>query len=191
MFNERNASDSALPWFALRVRSRAEPLVGTALTGSGFEVFVPTYLECRRYASCVKKVDAALFPGYLFCRLDVNNRLPVLITRGVEHIVSCGGIPQPIPDPEIAAIRTVVDSHIRALPWPYLQAGNPVRIEFGPLAGLEGLVVYEKSRERLVLSVPLLQRSVAVEIERSWVRPIASTSKPVPSVPFRPASATA
>jgi len=150
--------------------------VGTALTGRGYEIFLPTYLECRRYSSCVKKVHAALFPGYLFCRLDVNRRLPALSTSGVLHIVSCAGVPQPIEEPEIAAIRTVVDSQLPAMPWPYLKAGNPVRIEFGPLTGLEGLVVTEKSRERLVLSVHLLQRSVSVEIERSWVRPMAASA---------------
>lgn len=165
-----------MPWFALRVRSRAEQLVGTALSGKGYEIFLPTYLECRRYSSCVKKVDAALFPGYLFCRVDVNRRLPVLSTSGVEHIVSTAGVPQPIEDSEIAAIRTVVGSRLATVPWPYLKVGSPVRIEFGPLVGLEGLVVSEKSRERLVLSVHLLQRSVAVEIERSWVRPLAPTT---------------
>ena len=170
---EHDSHSSSLPWFAIRVRSRAEQLAGTALSGRGYEVFVPTYLECRRYSSCVKKVDAALFPGYLFCRLDVNRRLPVLSTAGVEHIVSIAGVPQPIEDCEIAAIRTVVESKFATVPWPYLGAGNAVRIEFGPLAGIEGLVVSEKSRERLVLSVHLLQRSVAVEIERSWVRPLA------------------
>jgi transcription antitermination factor NusG len=172
MSGERTPSDRSLPWFALRVRSRAEQLVGTALSGRGYEIFLPTYLECRRYASCVKKVDAALFPGYLFCRLDVNHRLPVLSASGVEHIVSIAGVPHPIEDTEIAAIRTVVESNLSAVPWPYLKVGNPVRIEFGPLVGLEGLVVVEKSRQRLVLSVHLLQRSVSVEIERSWVRPL-------------------
>ncbi len=173
MPGEHDSRTDSLPWFAIRVRSRAEQLTGTALSGKGYEVFLPTYLECRRYSSCVKKVDAALFPGYLFCRLDVNRRLPVLSSAGVEHIVSLGGVPQPIEDSEIAAIRTVIESKLSTVPWPYLKAGNPVRIEFGPLAGLEGLVVSEKSGERLVLSVHLLQRSVAVEIERSWVRPLA------------------
>jgi transcription antitermination factor NusG len=183
---ERVLGDPSLPWFALRVRSRAEQFVGTALSGKGYEVFLPSYLECRRYSSCVKKVDAALFPGYLFCRLDVNRRLPVLSTCGVEHVVSIAGVPHPIEDTEIAAIRRVVESKLATVPWPYLKVGNPVRIEFGPLAGLEGLVVLEKSRDRLVLSVHLLQRSVAVEIDRSWVRPLAPAAAchaAVPDVP--------
>ena len=83
-------------------------------------------------------------------------------------------MPEPIAETEIAAIRTVVESELPAVPWPYLKTGNLVRIEFGPLAGLEGLVVTEKSRQRLVLSVHLLQRSVSVEIDRSWVRPLAA-----------------
>ena len=174
MPGEPIASGTPLPWFAIRVRARAEQLVGTALSGRGYEIFLPTYLEVRRYASCVKKIDAALFTGYLFCRLNVNRRLPVLSTSGVLHIVSCGGVPEPIAETEIAAIRTVVESELPAVPWPYLKTGNLVRIEFGPLAGLEGLVVTEKSRQRLVLSVHLLQRSVSVEIDRSWVRPLAA-----------------
>jgi transcription antitermination factor NusG len=176
MSGEPILHDGSFPWFALRVRSRAEQLVGTSLIGKGYEIFLPTYLECRRYSSCVKKVDAALFPGYLFCRLDVNHRLPVLSTTGVEHIVACAGVPHPIEESEIAAIRTVVGSQLPAMPWPYLRVGNAVRIEFGPLKGLEGLVVTEKSRQRLVLSVHLLQRSVSVEIERTWVRPLAAAA---------------
>jgi|SRR5271157_834772 len=186
MSGERIPGDGSLPWFAIRVRSRAEQLVGTALSGKGYEIFLPTYLECRRYSSCVKKVDAALFPGYLFCRLDVNRRLPVLSTTGVEHIVSTAGAPHPIEESEIAAIRTVIESRLATVPWPYLKVGTPVRIEFGPLAGLEGLVVTEKSRQRLVLSVHLLQRSVAVEIERSWVRPLAPAAARRAAVPGAP-----
>jgi transcription antitermination factor NusG len=186
MVGEHILNDGSFPWFALRVRSRAEQLVGTALSGRGYEIFLPTYLECRRYSSCVKKVNAALFPGYLFCRLDVNRRLPVLSTSGVEHIVSTGGVPQPLEDSEIAAVRTLVESRLSAVPWPYLKAGNPVRIEYGPLAGIEGLVVSEKSRERLVLSVHLLQRSVAVEIERAWVRSLAPVAARHAAAPVSP-----
>jgi transcription antitermination factor NusG len=107
--------------------------------------------------------------------------MPVLSTSGVEHIVSCGGAPQPIADREIAAIRAVVDAHLPTLPCPYLPTGTAVRIEFGPLAGIEGIVVVEKSGERLILSVHLLQRSVAVEMERSWVRPLVSGLPPLPA----------
>jgi len=148
--------------------------VASAVASKGYEVFVPTYLDIRKYASCVKKIDAALFPGYLFCRLNVNNRLPLLTTPGVHHIVSLGGVPCAIDEAEIAAIRLVVDSKLPATPWPYLTTGHHARIESGPFAGLEGIVIQLKGRERLVLSVNLLQRSVAVEIDRSWVRPLGA-----------------
>jgi len=177
--------DGILPWFALKVRSRAEELVGKAIETKGYEVFVPTYLECRRYASCVKKVNAALFPGYLFCRLDVNNRLPLLKTPWVHQIVSLSGVPCPLDEAEVAAIRLVVDSKLPAIPWPYLTIGNRARIESGPFAGLEGIVMKLKGRERLVLSVHLLQRSVAVEIDRSWVRPMGVAGPGSLTVPER------
>jgi transcription antitermination factor NusG len=172
MSSTDQALDRLFPWFALRVRNRAEELVGSALQGKGYETFVPTYLECRRYASCVKKVNTALFPGYLFCRLDANRRLPLLTTPGVHHIVSFSGIPYPVDEEEVAAIKRVVDSKLPATPWPYLTVGNRARIESGPFLGLEGIVTTFKGRERLVLSVNLLQRSVAVEIDRSWIRPM-------------------
>jgi len=172
MSSQHQPADGLLPWFALRVRNRAEELVGSALKSKGYEVFVPTYLDVRRYASCVKKVNAALFPGYFFCRLNVNNRLPLLQTPGVQHIVSLGGVPCAVDEGELAAIRLVVESKLPAVPWPYLTAGHHARIESGPFAGLEGIVIQIKGRERLVLSVNLLQRSVAVEIDRSWVRPM-------------------
>jgi transcription antitermination factor NusG len=172
MHSEHQPQDRPYPWFALKVRLRAEELAGTAIRNKGYDVFVPTYLDCRRYAGCVKKVQAALFPGYLFCRLDVGNRLPLLQTPGVHHIVSLGGIPCAVDESEIEAIRVVVDSKLPAIPWPYLTAGHRARIECGPFAGIEGVVITIKGRERLVLSVHLLQRSVAVEIDRSWVRPM-------------------
>lgn len=165
-------NSTLLPWFALRVRSRAEVLVGKSLENRRHEIFVPTYLDIRKYQSCVKKVNAALFPGYLFCRLDISNRLVILQTPGVHHIVSVGGIPCPVEEQELSAIRLAVDSHLPAQPWPYLTAGLQARIECGPLAGLEGIVTLLKGRERLVLSVHMLQRSVAIEIDRSWIRPM-------------------
>jgi transcription antitermination factor NusG len=169
---EHNPSGNPTAWFALRVRNRAEELVGSALESKGYEVFAPTYLDCRKYAGRIKKVNAALFPGYLFCRFDVNNRLPLLTTNGVHHIVSLGGTPTPIDEAEVEAIRLVVRSECQAIPWPYLNTGHRARIENGPFAGLEGIVMTFKGSERLVLSVHLLQRSVAVEIDRSWIRPL-------------------
>jgi transcription antitermination factor NusG len=172
MYPMTHPTSGLYPWFAVNVRTRAEELVGSSLENKGFEVFIPTYLECRRYSRCVRKIDAALFPGYLFCRLDVNNRLPLLQTPGVHHVVSLGGVPCPIAEQELAAVRLAVESKLPTIPWPYLTTGHRARIECGPFAGLEGIVMMFKGHERLVLSVHLLQRSVAVEIDRSWIRPV-------------------
>jgi transcription antitermination factor NusG len=145
--------------------------VGECLTHKSFQTFVPTFQEARAYSDRIKKIDSALFPGYIFCRLDVEQRLPVLTTPGVEYIISQENIPQEIPDNEIEGIRRAVEDG-KAKPWPYLKVGDRVRVSTGSFAGVEGLLVSEKGTDRLVLSVSLLQRSVAVEIDRLWVQPL-------------------
>jgi transcription antitermination factor NusG len=125
----------------------------------------------------VCKLDSALFPGYIFCRLDPNERLPVLTTPGVYDIVSVGEKLQPVEENEVAAIRQVVISKCAAKPWPYLKVGDMVRVQFGSLAGVVGHLTSEKGVDRLVLSVSLLQRSVCVEIDRTWVQPEPTSHK--------------
>jgi transcription antitermination factor NusG len=159
-------------WFALKVRSKAESFTEDALRGQSYETFLPTYTECRHYHDRIKKVQAALFPGYLFCRFDPNRRLPILMTLGVQQVISFSGIPAPVEESELDALRRAVSSNHEAKPWPYLRKGDVARIEFGALAGLEGVLIGEKGSDFLVLSVSLLQRSVAVQIDRSWVRPV-------------------
>jgi len=165
-----------LPWFALRVRTRAETTVEGSLRAKGFDVFLPTYLECRSYSDRIKKIQAALFPGYLFCRLDPDRELPALRTSGVEDILRTGRTPAPISDVEIASLQTVIAARAVATPWPYLTVGQCVRIEHGALGGLEGVVVRIRGTEHLILSVHLLRRSVRVEIDRTWIRPVALPS---------------
>lgn len=134
-------------------------------------MFLPTRLESRRYSDRIRKVYSALFPGYIFARLDVEKRLPILQTAGVEHIVGLGSTPHPVSDAEIHAVQTVVRSGIETQPWSYLQAGDPVTIQYGSLTGVSGQLVQFKGQARLVLAIHLLQRSISVEIDRSWVRP--------------------
>jgi len=114
-------------------------------------------------------IDVPLFPGYLFCRMNPHNRLRVLMTPGVIQIVGVGKTPIPVEEEEVEAIQRVQRSGLSAMPWPYMQVGNVAQIQEGPLRGLTGIVVKIKSGVKLVLSVSLLQRSVAVEVERSWV----------------------
>lgn len=160
------------PWYALKVRTKAEPFIGASLRNKSFETFLPTYTQSRAYSDRVKKVEVALFPGYLFCRLDIEKRLPILTTPGVEYIVSFDRIPQPVPEEEIEAIRRVLSAGGKAKPWPYLKVGDKVRVMTGPFTGVEGLLASEKGNERLILSITMLQRSVAVEIDRELIQPV-------------------
>jgi transcription antitermination factor NusG len=165
------------PWFAVQVRTRAEPTIDQCLKGKGYETFLPTVPQSRRYPDRIKVVNIAMFPGYLFCRLDVLHRLPILTTPGVDSIIGPAGVPEAIPDAEIVSLMNLVGSGIAAKPWPYLQTGDRVQIVFGSFAGAEGLLVNEKGVDRLVVSISLLQRSVAFEIDRAWVRPAEKTRR--------------
>lgn len=160
------------PWFALRVKSRFEKKTTLHLEGLGLEPFNPLYRSRRRWSDRIKQVELPLFPGYVFCRFDPNDRLPVLQTPGVVSIVGFAGRPAPVDEEEIAAIQAIVRSSSPALPWPFLREGQRVRLVRGALRGLEGILLEVKSECRLVVSVTLLQRSVAVEIDRDDIEPV-------------------
>jgi len=159
-------------WFAVRVRSNHEKVAAAHLRERGFEEFSPSCKVERRWSDRKKEMDQFLFPGYVFCRLDPGQRLPVLTAPGVVDLVGFGKVPSPVPDHEIEAIRRMVQSGLLVMPWPYLELGNRVLIERGPLAGVEGILDEMKGKCRLVVSVQLLQRSVSAEVDRNWVRPL-------------------
>ena len=162
------------PWYALRVRSNFEKVTSISLRQRGYEEYLPAYKSLRRRSNRLLEIEQPLFPGYLFCRLNVQDRLPVLTTPGVVHIVGLGKTLIPVADAEITAIQKVVRAGVLASPWPFLRTGQRVLIERGPLSGIEGILVEVKTGYRLVVSITLLQRSVAAEIDRDWVRPIHS-----------------
>jgi len=161
-------------WYALQTRSRYEHFAAAHLRSKGYEPFLPVYTCRRRWADRIKNLELPLFPGYIFCRFDLLNRLPILITPGIVQVVGSGKNPLPIEDAEIAAIQEVVQSELPRQPWPFLQVGQKARIAYGPLCGLEGILLGLKGNHRLVLSVSLLKRSVAVDIDSAWVAPISS-----------------
>ena len=164
--------DPGLQWFALKVRTRTEKSAEDVLQNRGFEVFCPTYPERRRYSDRIKNLDAPLFPGYLFCKLSWTNRLPVLSAPNVEYIVGFGSEPTPVPHAEVAAVQSVIHSGALCRPHPFLRIGQRVRLQSGPLADLEGFLVGTRNNHRLVVSVDLLMRSVAMEVDSALVRPI-------------------
>jgi transcription antitermination factor NusG len=158
------------PWFAILVRTGREKTANLLLENAGYESFLPISKYMRRWSDRMKEVEVPLFPGYLFCRMNPHNRLPVLMTPGVIQIVGVGKTPIAVGEEEIAAIQRVGSSGLSTIPWSYLQVGQTARIEAGPLQGMSGIVIRIKSGLRLVLSVQLLQRSIAVEIDRTWIR---------------------
>jgi len=159
-------------WFALCVKAGHEKIVATIAHNKGFEEFLPLHQSRRRWSDRIKSIEVPLFPGYVFCRLDPERRLPLLTIPGVMHLVGIGKIPAPIEDAEIETIQMALREGLFAEPWPFLEIGQRVRLESGPLAGLEGLLIKVRDQHRIVVSVSLLRRSVAVEIERDWVEPL-------------------
>lgn len=176
------ARTGGFPWFALQIRSRYEKIAATLLHGKGYELFLPVYKSRRRWSDRIKELELPLFPGYLFCRFNPLDRLPILVTPGVIQVVGIGKSPVPVNDAEIAAIQTAVQSGLPRQPWPFLQVGQRVKIKSGPLQGLEGILLDFKGRHRLLLSVTLLQRSVAVEVDGAWVDPLPVS---LPATPLR------
>ncbi len=165
------AGNNILPWFAVRVRSNFEQKVCASLSGMGYETFLPTYRQRRAWTDRVKETDVPLFPGYTFCRIDPAFRLPLLKVPGVVSMVGAAKRPEPIPDEEISAIRTIIETRLTVQPWPFLHVGQKIKIHKGPLSGVEGILVGFKDDYRMVVSVTLLKRSVAVQLEGAWVRP--------------------
>ena len=174
-------------WYAVRVRSQYEDMVARHLRVRGLEAFLPLYRQQQRWSDRFKELELPLFPGYVFCQFDPKNRLPVLTVPGVVHIVGAGKNPVPIDETEIAAIQAAVKSGLPRLPWPFLEVGQRVKIEYGPLCGIEGILLGFRGHHRLVLSITLLQRSVAVEMNEEWIRPLSlrqnSSGRQIPSHP--------
>lgn len=152
-----------LPWFALYVKPRHEKYVSVVLQGKGYEAFLPTYTHRVKYN---KTFQLPLFPSYVFCRMDVRDRVPVISTPGVFSIVRSDQGPEPISEDEIQAIRRMLESGSAPKPWPYVAPGQEILIESGPFKGVRGVVTDTTDGKWLVISVNLLQRSVAVRLDR-------------------------
>ena len=157
------------PWFAILVRTSAEKTAMLHLENASYESFFPVCSYLRRSSNQVRRIELPLFPGYLFCRMDPSYRWPVLRTPGVIQIVGVGEDLIPAEDEEIAALQRVGKAGVPTMPWPYTPVGEMTRPDSGPLCGLAGILIRIKSGLKLVLSVSLLQRSAAVEVDRSWV----------------------
>ena len=160
---------SNLAWHVLHTQYQHEKNVARALTAKGFEVLLPLYSAVHRWKDRKKRVSLPLFPCYVFVQSPPDRWLPILSTAGVHNVVGFGGTPSVVPYSEIEAVQRISEGFIKVEPHPFIQCGDRVRLVEGPLQGLEGLLVRKKSVWKFLVSVEMLQRSVAVEVDSSMV----------------------
>jgi transcription antitermination factor NusG len=180
---ERGSQPSA--WYVAYTKHQHEKNASDLLSRKGFTVFLPLYNAERRWKDRTKIVSLPIFPCYLFLRTNLDRKLDILRTPGVFWLVENDGHASAVPESEIEAIRTITVHSARVEPHPYssLKDGDFVRIRSGPLAGIQGILTCVKNRYRVVLSVEVLQKAVAVEVELSSVEPLNSPCGIVPPPP--------
>ena len=173
------ANGERLSWYAIEVACQKEKLVASVLSEKGYECYLPLYSKRSVWSDRIRVTSIPLFCGYVFSRLDIQYRLPVLVTPGVRSIVGHGKIPVAVPERDLEAVRVVLTNGFPIEPCERLQEGDRVRVTKGPLTGVEGSFLRYRGSYRLILSVSLIERSIAVEIDRSCVEPIANPSEKV------------
>jgi transcription antitermination factor NusG len=159
-------------WYAAYTNPRHEKRVGEQMQGNRIDCFVPLYKSVRRWKDRRKQLELPLFPGYVFVHMALKDRLQVLRLPGVVQLVSFNGKPAALPDIEIETLRERLIRNVHAEPHPYLKIGRHVRVHSGPMAGLEGILVRRKDKFRVVVSIHMIQRSIAVEVDECEIEPI-------------------
>jgi transcription antitermination factor NusG len=160
-------------WYAIYTRHQHEKVIASLLSEKGFKVFLPVQSVARRWKDRTKQLSLPLFPCYIFIWGGLERRFDIVTTPGFHSFVGFGDQPVNIPQEEIEAIRQASASGSRIEPYPFLRFGDKVRIRSGPLEGIEGILVRKKKSVRLVLSVELLEKSVAVEVDAILVERVA------------------
>lgn len=160
----RNGDTLSAHWYAAYTLPRHEKAVAGRLHKDEMEVYLPLYCAERRWNLRKVKVELPLFPGYVFVRMLITDRVRVLAHHGVIRLVGFDGKAAALPDGEIEALQSTLATH-RAEPYPYLTAGKKIRIRSGPFTGLEGRIVRRKGKMRLVASIDLIQRSILLELD--------------------------
>jgi transcription antitermination factor NusG len=156
-------------WFAAHTSANHEKRVAQQLESRAVDHFLPVYESVRRWKDRRVRLQLPLFPGYVFVRMALRDRLRVLAVPGVARLVGFDGRPTVVPAEDIEAIRACLAGNRDVQPHPYLRCGQRVRVLSGPLAGFSGVVVRQKNRTRFVVSFDVLERSVSVEVEATEV----------------------
>jgi transcription antitermination factor NusG len=159
-------------WYATYTVAHHEKSVAYQMQSYGIDHFLPLYRSIHRWKDRRKEVELPLFPSYVFVHLPLKDRMQVLRMPGVVHLVGFSGRPAPLPAAEIDALRSGLERNLLLEPYPYLKVGRRVRVFRGPLAGTEGILVRKKEKFRVVLSLDLIARSVAAEVDGGDIEPV-------------------
>ncbi len=161
-------------WFAIQTRPRHEKKVATSLQDKGLQAFLPLFSARRRWSDRHRVVHVPLFPGYVFVRVAEvqDNRIFVLRTSGVIGFVGIRGMGVPIPDEQIDAVRTILERGIPFVSCAFLKVGQRIRIRGGSLEGLQGILVAKNGDDSLIVSVEIIQRSLAIRVAGYPVEPV-------------------
>jgi transcription antitermination factor NusG len=159
-------------WYVAQTCSRHEKRVAEQLSARRIENFLPLYEMVSRWKDRRVRVQLPLFAGYVFVRVPLQERLRALEIPSVARLVGFGGLPASLPDDEMEAMRNGLAGQLRAEPHPYLTVGRHVRIKFGPLAGLQGILLRKKASYRFVLSLELIHRSIVVDVDAADLLPL-------------------
>lgn len=169
--------NTAIPWFALQTKPRNEKQVERLLIHKGYECCLPLYRQRRRWSDRVIEVELPLFPMYIFCRFNPSAMGKAIATPGVTRIVGFGGRPAEVKVEEVEALQLLGQSGCLREPWAYVPDGTLVQVETGPLAGARGNFCSGEDTRRLVISVTLLQRSVAIQLDEKTVISLVENPK--------------
>jgi transcription antitermination factor NusG len=164
---DANPNDVFFPWYALYVKHKHEKKAAYALGARDIKTFLPTF---RKTHGNGRSFEVSLFPGYVFCRIDVSNLLPIVSTPGVFGLVCRGSVPNSIPEEEIDSVRHLLATGLPIAPTEYFAPGQEIELSEGPLKGIRGCVLDASNDRWLVVSIHMLQRSVAVKLERHSVQ---------------------
>jgi transcription antitermination factor NusG len=170
--NQIFSASGALNWYALFTRYQHEKSVALALSNKTYEVYLPLCNSTRQWQDRSKQLWLPLFPSYVFVRGGMDRALQIVSTPGVVHFVRFGGRPAAISQAQIDAVRKILENHAAIEPHPYIARGDRVRVKSGALAGLEGILIRKKKLAHLVISLQMLGRSAAVEVELANVERI-------------------
>lgn len=177
-------------WYAVYTKHQHEKKSADLLTRKGMDVFLPLYRAVHQWKDRKKALSLPLFPGYLFLRSTLENKVEILSTPGVFFLVENAGHACAIPDDEIEAVRMIAQSNTQFEPHPYLKSGEHVRIRSGPLAGIRGIFVKPKNKYRMVVSVELLRKAVSIEIDAANVEKMDGAANGESAVADTPGSKT-